>query len=88
LLYPNLLWAIDERRLAHYEFCALMGMDPTRFSRCLHGRFAFKTEERHEIARYFDYPVDWLFQTPAPPFQSLSQADTARPTTHTGVQVV
>jgi hypothetical protein len=70
--FPNLPWAIEERRLAHYEFAARVGMDSSRFSRCLRGRFEFAPHERQRIAEALDYPAEWLFLTPEPPARKTS----------------
>jgi hypothetical protein len=65
--YPNLVWAIGRRRLAHYEIAAQVNMSESRFSRCLTGRAPFSTEERQRLASCLLYPVSWLFQTVSPP---------------------
>jgi hypothetical protein len=68
--YPNLNWAIAEKRLPHYEFATRVGMDASRFSRCLHGRFDFTTEEKLRISKELGYPETWLFAHPTPPARS------------------
>jgi hypothetical protein len=65
--FPNLLWAIEESRLAHYELASRIGMDASRFSRCLRGRFEFAPHERTRIAEVLAYPVEWLFAEARPP---------------------
>jgi hypothetical protein len=65
--FPNLLWAIEESRLAHYELASRIGMDASRFSRCLRGRFEFAPHERARIAEVLGYPVEWLFAEARPP---------------------
>lgn len=65
--FPNLLWAIEERRLAHYELASRIKMDASRFSRCLRGRFDFAPHERQRVAEVLGYPESWLFTKPAPP---------------------
>ena len=71
--FPNLIWAIDEKRLAHYELAARVGMDASRFSRCLRGRFEFAPHERQRIAEVLGYPLDWLFEEAKPPRVPASQ---------------
>jgi len=54
------------------EFAARVGMDSSRFSRCLRGRFEFAPHERQRIAEALDYPAEWLFLTPEPPARKTS----------------
>jgi hypothetical protein len=72
--YPNLGWAISQRRLAHYEAAARVHMSESRFSRCLSGRAHFSLEEQQKLASFLDYPVAWLFQKVSPP-RRVSQSD-------------
>lgn len=68
--YPNLLWAVRKRRLAHYELATRVKMDPSRFSRCLNGRFEFAPHERSRIAEALGFDEGWLFRDPLPPGSS------------------
>ena len=65
--FPNLAWAIDHRRLAHYELAAKVGMERTRLSRCLNGAAEFASHEKERIAVALDFPLEWLFAEPRPP---------------------
>jgi hypothetical protein len=65
--YPNLIWAIGQRRYAHYEVARAAAMTESRFSRCLSGRFEFSGEEQREISALLDYSRDWLFAKITPP---------------------
>jgi transcriptional regulator with XRE-family HTH domain len=65
--FPNLEWAIDQQRFAHYEVAAEADMSPSTFSRCLSGRVEFSAEERGKIASLLGYPATWLFQEIVPP---------------------
>ncbi len=65
--FPNLFWAIEQKRLAHYELAARVGMDASRFSRCLRGRFEFVPYQKQRIAEVLAYPAEWLFTEPRPP---------------------
>ena len=65
--YPNLGWAIGQRRLAHYEVAAHGEMSESRFSRCLSGRMCFSLQEQQKLASSLGYPVAWLFQKVSPP---------------------
>ena len=71
--FPNLVWAIAQRRQAHYETAAEVGMSESRFSRCLSGRAEFSPEERQRLTDVLDYPDAWLFRevTPPQPLQKL-----------------
>ena len=64
--FPNLVWAICERRLAHYELAGRAKMEPTRFSRCLSGRLEFAPHERERISQLLNLNADWLFAQPVP----------------------
>ncbi len=74
--YLNLLWALRNRRITNWELAHEIKMDPSRFSRCLNGRFEFAPHERNRIAEVLDYPADWLFALPSPPPAS-SRAEAA-----------
>jgi len=74
--YPNLAWAIDKRRLAHWELCLQVKIDPSRFSRCVNGRFDFAPHERQRISEALGFPEDWLFAVVMPP--RLSQGSTSK----------
>jgi len=60
--FPNLVWAIGQHRLAHYEVAGSAGMSEARFSRCLNGRFEFSEGERVKIAGLLGYSQEWLFE--------------------------
>jgi hypothetical protein len=63
---PNLVWAIREARLAHYQIATRVGMEPSRFSCCLTGRFEFAPKERQAISELLGIDESWLFSRPAP----------------------
>ena len=65
--FPNLIWAIEEIRIPHYEFSRRIDMDPSRFSRCLNEQTHFAPHEIEQIAKALDLPADWLFAQPMPP---------------------
>jgi hypothetical protein len=64
--FPNLIWAIRNRRLAHYELAQHVGMDPSRFSRCLAGRLEFARHEKELISQQLGICETWLFSRPVP----------------------
>jgi hypothetical protein len=64
--FPNLIWAIRDHRLAHYEVAQHAGMEPSRFSRCLGGRLEFAPHERRLISEQLGIDEGWLFSRPAP----------------------
>ncbi len=68
--FPNLLWALRNRRITNWELAQKIKMDPSRFSRCLNGRFEFAPHERNRIAELLGYERDWLFALPSPPLAS------------------
>jgi hypothetical protein len=65
--FPHLVWAIGQKRRAHYEAAAEAGASESRFSRCLAGRAEFSSLERQKLAAFLGYPADWLFQQIRPP---------------------
>ena len=65
--YPNLSWAISNRRHAHYEVAQACGMSEWRFSRAVSGRCDFAPEEQEKIASFLSYAAGWLFAAPKPP---------------------
>ena len=70
--YPNVTWAIEKTRLAHYEFAAKVKIERTRFSRGLHGATEFTDAEMARISEVLGYPVEWLFAEPRPPIRTES----------------
>jgi hypothetical protein len=64
--YPNLCWAIQRRRLAHYEVAAAIIVDPSRFSRCLNGRAEFAPHEQARLSELLGFDAAWLFAEPLP----------------------
>jgi len=65
--YPNLVWAIGVKRLAHYELAAEIKVERTHFSRCLHGMSEFSPHQITRIAEVLGYPPGWLLEKPIPP---------------------
>jgi hypothetical protein len=65
--YPNLVWAIEKKRFAHYEVAAIVKIERTRFSRCLHGVSEFAPHEMTRIGEALGYTAAWLFSEPKPP---------------------
>lgn len=59
--YPHLVWAMHQRRLAHYELARAARITESRFSRCLSGRSEFSDDEQRQISALLDYKPDWLF---------------------------
>lgn len=64
--YPNLLWALKIRRLAHFELSQSVRMEPSRFSRCLNGRLEFSPIFRQRIAEVLGFEEAWLFAETTP----------------------
>jgi len=65
--YPNLLWAISQHGLAHWQAARKVDMHESSFSRSLSGRREFTTEEREGFANFLGYPAEWLFAEVTPP---------------------
>ena len=65
--YPNLVWAIEKKRLAHYELATEVKIERTRFSRCLHGAAEFAPHEMTRIGEALGCSAEWLFAEPKPP---------------------
>ncbi len=75
--YPNLVWAIEKKRFAHYEVAALVKIERTRFSRCLHGVSDFAPHEITRIGEALGYRAEWLFLEPKPPKSLVFDGETA-----------
>lgn len=74
--FPNLVWAIRERGLAHYQLSMRLGMEPSRFSRCTSGGFEFTPQDRQRISELLGMDESWLFSRPVP--RKLTTEDDAR----------
>jgi hypothetical protein len=77
--FPNLVWAIEDKRLRHYEVADRSGVSTFRFSRCLRGRSEFEARERSRIAEVLGYPETWLFSQPMPPARSGPRPNESAP---------
>jgi hypothetical protein len=80
MLYPNLAWAMSNRRLPNYRVAALAELSESSFSRALSGRRDFNPEERERIAKVLCFPLPWLFAKPRPPRSVSPSDDTTQPT--------
>jgi len=67
MLYPNLVWAMSNRRLPNYRVATLAELSESSFSRAVAGRRDFSPEERERIAKVLGFPAAWLFAEPRPP---------------------
>jgi hypothetical protein len=77
--FPNLVWAIEDKRLRHYEVADRAGVSVFRFSRCLRGRSEFEPAERQRIVEVLGFPEAWLFAQPIPPTRSGFQSSESAP---------
>lgn len=66
-LFPNLLWAVGDGRVRHFELAEAAAMSESQFSRALNGRMDFSHEQRDKVARFLGYPANWLFKQVRPP---------------------
>jgi len=64
--YPNLVWAIKERWIAHYEVAGSVKVSPSRFSRCLNGIVEFAPHEKTRLSELLGFDAAWLFAEPIP----------------------
>jgi transcriptional regulator with XRE-family HTH domain len=65
--FPNLLWALRERRIAQFEMAAKVGISESKLSRAMNGRVLLSAEEQSRIGDALGYPVPWLFREKRPP---------------------
>lgn len=72
--FPNLVFAIERLELRHFEVADRVGMERSRFSRCVRGRFEFTSEERRKLAKLLGYSDAFLFAVPPPPRHSRTHA--------------
>lgn len=64
--FPNLLWALREKKIAQYELAARIGISESKLSRALNGRVELSAEERRLISENLGYSPSWLFRTMTP----------------------
>ena len=76
--YPNLLWALADRRMPNYRLAHELGTSESRFSRAMRGLTQFSADERHLIAELLGYPAQWLFQQPQPPREESCEREMIR----------
>ena len=65
--FPNLVWAVAQQRMAHYQLALAVNMGESRFSRAVNGRIEFSPEQREKITQVLGYPETWLFREVVPP---------------------
>ena len=65
--FPNIHWALSERRIAQFQLADAIGWGESKFSRALSGRVEFTPEERMKIAEVLGFPEPWIFQEVVPP---------------------
>lgn len=81
--FPNLSFAIAERRLSDWEVAREVGMTPWAFSRRKTGQVQFNPTEKARIAAFLGFDSTWLFARPTPP-RSSSAAHLAEQPAHAG----
>ena len=64
--FPNLIWAIGNRRLAHYELAQRAQSTPREFRAAWVGVYVFAPHERKRIAELLGFGEAWLFSEPVP----------------------
>jgi transcriptional regulator with XRE-family HTH domain len=64
--FPNLLWAIREKRIAQFELAATVGISESKLSRAINGRVVLSAEEQSRIGDVLGYPIPWLFRAMTP----------------------
>jgi transcriptional regulator with XRE-family HTH domain len=64
--FPNLLWALREKRIPQFELAATVGISESKLSRAIHGRVVLSPEERTRIAGILGYSDTWLFRPMTP----------------------
>ena len=64
--YPNLVWALHEKRIAQFELAASVGISESKMSRAIHGRLELSGEECRQIADILGYSRAWLFRAMTP----------------------
>jgi len=62
MMFPNLIWAIRQERMAQFELAAKAGLSESRLSRAINSRVELSTTERERIANILGYSVAWLFR--------------------------
>ena len=74
--FPNIAYAAGVRGLVQYQLAEAAGMNESRMSRCLNGRFEFTPAERERIADVLGFEQAWLFETPKPPKRRILEGET------------
>jgi transcriptional regulator with XRE-family HTH domain len=64
--FPNLLWALREKKIAQYELAARIGISESKLSRAINGRVELSPDERRLIVEALGYSPSWLFRTMTP----------------------
>jgi transcriptional regulator with XRE-family HTH domain len=59
--FPNVAWAVAQRKLPQYQLAARIGLSEARLSRGLTGRTELTPGERAAIAGVLGFAEAWLF---------------------------
>jgi hypothetical protein len=68
--YPNLEFALKEKRLRHYELARLLKLPATTLTLRMSGRTLFAPHERARAAEWLGLDESWLFEPGQLPKQS------------------
>ena len=66
MTFPNLLWALREKKIAQYELAARIGISESKLSRAINGRVELSADERRLIGEALEYSPSWLFRSMTP----------------------
>ena len=72
--WPNLCWVLAERRIAHHQIAALLGVSEPTVTRKLAGRSELLPYERSRLSEYLGYRVEFLFMEMAIPSTARLQS--------------
>jgi transcriptional regulator with XRE-family HTH domain len=78
MIFPNLSWALTQRRMRQYQLAARADLSESALSRALAGRREFSAEERTRVAALLGFDVEWLFAE-VPPAPGSRNSDASLP---------
>lgn len=66
MIYPNLQWALQHRRMTLYDLVPVLHVSDGQICRKFNGKAALAPHEKQRVAEVLGFDHEWLFAEPRP----------------------
>jgi hypothetical protein len=73
--FINLLWALNYKRIPHFQVAGILKITLAMFSMKMTGRAEFAPHERARISEFLAFDQAWLFEEFSPPQSAWVRPD-------------